>query len=230
VTNKEWLAMTEKDWLKAKTVDDLGLDRSAGKKHRKWRLFGCACASRALVYIPDDRFRPAIEAAEMFADGEMSWEEIKQVRKEVAAAEKKLRKAGIREEQHDAIEAVLVALEKEPLNALGADDEARYAFAAAARPKWEKGHDREERQQVALARDIFPNPFRPVSLPHGWLTSTVRQIAKGIYQERAFDRLPILADALEDAGCDNQDILQHCRQPGLHVRGCWVVDLILGRE
>ncbi len=63
-----------------------------------------------------------------------------------------------------------------------------------------------------------------------WNDATVRNIAKAIYDEQAFDRMPILADALEDAGCDNADILRHCREPGEHVRGCWVVDLLLGKS
>src|SRR5262249_49961028 len=87
--------------------------------------------------------------------------------------------------------------------------------------------DADERQgQAALVRDIFGNPFRPVTLHPAWRTANVTALAQAIYAERAFDRLPILADALEDAGCDNADILNHCRQPGDHVRGCWVVDLI----
>ncbi len=73
------------------------------------------------------------------------------------------------------------------------------------------------------------NPFRPVTLEPAWLTSTVRSLAEGIYAERAFDRMPILADALEEAGCDNADLLAHCRGDGPHVRGCWVVDLVLGK-
>jgi hypothetical protein len=82
----------------------------------------------------------------------------------------------------------------------------------------------------AILRDIFGNPFRPVSAEPSWLTSTVLQLAGGIYAGRAFDRLPILADALQDAGCDTTDILAHCRGPGPHVRGCWVVDLVLGKR
>jgi hypothetical protein len=74
------------------------------------------------------------------------------------------------------------------------------------------------------------NPFRPVAADSRWLTSTVVSLAQAIYDDRLFDRLPILADALEDAGCDNADILTHCRGDGSHVRGCWVVDLILGKE
>ncbi|MBL8795191.1 MAG: hypothetical protein JNM56_14900 [Planctomycetia bacterium] len=78
-------------------------------------------------------------------------------------------------------------------------------------------------------RDLVGNPFRPVTVNPAWLTPTVISLAQAIYAERAFDRLPILADALEDAGCDHADILNHCRQPGEHVRGCWVIDLLTGR-
>ena len=63
-----------------------------------------------------------------------------------------------------------------------------------------------------------------------WRTGNVTALAQSIYDDCAFDRLPILTDALEDAGCDNAEILQHCRQPGEHVRACWVVDLILSKE
>jgi hypothetical protein len=84
--------------------------------------------------------------------------------------------------------------------------------------------------QAIVVRDIFGNPFRPVTLNPAWRTSNVSALAQSIYDDRAFDRLPILADALEDAGCDNADILNHCRQPGEHVRGCWVVDLVLEKE
>jgi hypothetical protein len=73
-------------------------------------------------------------------------------------------------------------------------------------------------------------PPKNIRLDPAWLTSTVKQLAQSIYDEKAFERLPILADALEDAGCTSEDILNHCRQPGEHVRGCWVVDLVLGKE
>jgi hypothetical protein len=73
-------------------------------------------------------------------------------------------------------------------------------------------------------------PFPPVVLEPRWLTSNVLDLARLIYDERAFDHLPILADALMDAGCDNDDILSHCRIEGPHVRGCWVVDLLLGKQ
>jgi hypothetical protein len=81
-----------------------------------------------------------------------------------------------------------------------------------------------------LFRDIFGNPFRPFALDPRWLTSDVLDLARAIYEGRAFERMPILADALMDAGCDSDDILNHCRGDGPHVRGCWVVDLLLGKE
>ncbi|MCE9530621.1 MAG: hypothetical protein K8T89_05755 [Planctomycetes bacterium] len=79
-------------------------------------------------------------------------------------------------------------------------------------------------------REIFGNPFRPVTIDPRWQTSNVIDLATAIYTDRAFDRMPILADALMDAGCDNDEIIHHCRGDGPHVRGCWVVDLILGKE
>jgi hypothetical protein len=81
-----------------------------------------------------------------------------------------------------------------------------------------------------LVRELFGNPFRPIAIDPRWQTSTVLDLARLIYDERAFDRLPILADALMDSGCDNDDVLSHCRGEGPHVRGCWVVDLLLGKK
>jgi hypothetical protein len=81
-----------------------------------------------------------------------------------------------------------------------------------------------------LLRDIYGSPFRPTTLDTAWLTSEVVVLAQTIYDNRAFGRLPELADALEQAGCTDADVLDHCRQPGEHVRGCWVVDLVLGKE
>jgi hypothetical protein len=91
----------------------------------------------------------------------------------------------------------------------------------------------EEKHQCDLIRDILGYPYRPVTIIPSWLCwndGTVVKIAQSIYDERRFEDLPILADALEDAGCDNEDILAPCRQSDAHVRGCWVVDLILGKE
>jgi hypothetical protein len=83
---------------------------------------------------------------------------------------------------------------------------------------------------VPLIHDIFGNPYRPISFAPHWLTENVIGLARTIYDERCFDRMPILADALMDAGCFDDGILNHCRGKGPHVRGCWVVDLILERN
>jgi hypothetical protein len=89
----------------------------------------------------------------------------------------------------------------------------------------------ERPMRASLLREIFgPLPIRKIKPNPLWHGTTVAGLAQSIYDDRAFDRMPILADALEDAACDNADILSHCRQPGAHVRGCWVVDLVLGRE
>ena len=81
----------------------------------------------------------------------------------------------------------------------------------------------------SFARDVFGNPFRPAAVDPTWLTSTAVATARQMYESRDFSAMPILADALQDAGCECDDILSHCRGPGPHVRGCWVVDLVLGK-
>ncbi len=85
------------------------------------------------------------------------------------------------------------------------------------------------RQAIRL-REVVGNPFRPVAFSHSWRTSTAVALASQMYEARDFSAMPILADALQDAGCDSADVLNHCRGPGPHVRGCWVVDLVLGKE
>ncbi len=98
---------------------------------------------------------------------------------------------------------------------------------ATAEPEVERG------VQAELLRDCLGNPFCPVSIDPAWLMwkeGAIRKLAQAIYDDRAFDRMPTLADALEEAGCDNANILEHCRSGGPHVRGCWVVDLLLGKE
>jgi hypothetical protein len=95
----------------------------------------------------------------------------------------------------------------------------------------------EKEGQCAALRDVFGNPFRPVGLDPAWLSADVRVLAQGAYDERTLPartldpaRLAVLADALEEAGCDNADLLGHLRGEGPHVRGCWALDLVLGRE
>ncbi len=92
------------------------------------------------------------------------------------------------------------------------------------------GEQKAEELQFGLIWDIFGNPFKPVTIQPGWRTTNVVALANYAYRERAFDAVPVLADALEGAGCEDEVILSHCRGPGPHVRGCFVVDLIHGLQ
>jgi hypothetical protein len=95
---------------------------------------------------------------------------------------------------------------------------------------WNRSRTAEGAMQADLLRDILFNPFKPVTIETSWLTPNVIALAQNIYNQRAFDRMPILGNALEEAGCDNTDILIHCRSQTEHVRGCWVVDATLGKS
>jgi hypothetical protein len=89
----------------------------------------------------------------------------------------------------------------------------------------------EQAGQAKLLRDIFGNPFRTVAFDPAWRTDTAAVLARQMYEGRDFGAMPILADALQDAGCDSEEVLSHCRDPKqVHARGCWVVDLVLGKE
>jgi hypothetical protein len=111
----------------------------------------------------------------------------------------------------------------------------RHAAEAVGRLRSQVSRDRpiqdpaELASQCVLLRDVAGNPFRSNSVSPDWRTQTAVALAHQIYESRDFSAMPILADALQDAGCDSADILDHCRGPGPHARGCWVVDLVLGK-
>src|SRR5262249_43826303 len=126
--------------------------------------------------------------------------------------------------------AFLTAIDNAPPEAaLWASVNANYALSDfARRPEADEvAGSTESRVQAPFLRCLFGNPFRPAAVDSSWLPSTVLTLADGIYTDHAFDGMPILADALQDAGCESADILAHCRSDGPHVRGCWVVDLLL---
>src|ERR1700722_8649445 len=101
--------------------------------------------------------------------------------------------------------------------------EGRSSYPAREAPAYRH----ESAAQTDLLRDIFP--FDPITFDPSWLTSTVLALAQQMYDSRDFSAMSILADALQDAGCDNPQILDHCRGPGPHVRGCWVCDLCMNK-
>ncbi|MBY0514739.1 MAG: hypothetical protein K2P78_12595, partial [Gemmataceae bacterium] len=121
-----------------------------------------------------------------------------------------------------------------------AEETVRRLEEAAGGGGGEFGDDRVERagrkQLARLVREVAGNPFKPPRFDPNWRTTAVVELARTIFAERAFDRMPVLADALLDADCDEETILRHCRGTELgvkeqpqHVRGCWVVELVLGR-
>jgi hypothetical protein len=99
---------------------------------------------------------------------------------------------------------------------------------------WHSTRENEQANLACLLRDVFGYPVLPLlAIDLSWLAwndGTIPKLAQVADDERAFDCLPFLTDALEEAGCEDADILAHCRQQGEHVRGCWVVDLILGKQ
>jgi hypothetical protein len=202
MTEAEWNACTDPQpmlrFLRGKASD------------RKLRLFAVACCRRVWPDLTDERSRHAVEVAEQFADGGLKEEDLKEAEHSAWEA-------------HHELEAYrsLVAF----IAASTAGISAQNAASATA-PMIES--DDSDQCRANLLRSIFgPLPFRLVTLDPAWLTAIVIQLASAIYEERAFDRMPILGDALEEAGCSNTEILTHCRQPGEQVKGCWVVDLLL---
>jgi hypothetical protein len=215
--------MTEADWLAAADPTSL-LAFVKQKRHaRKLRLFACGCCRRIAGVIPDECGHRAIELAERHADGEATAKELRSLSKVVALATADYEPTDEDDLGDWSADQALTAT----LNAIAAWEQTVYAAVCAAAAVTDQAA--EQVAQCHLLRDIF-NPFRPVAFDPAWRSETVAALAAGIYTDRAFDRLPILADAIEEAGCDQPDILNHCRGPGPHVRGCWAVDLVLGKE
>jgi hypothetical protein len=223
--------MTEKQWLLATSMHDVHIYYLARKQFRKWRLFGCGCARRILHVLNDRIYDVAVETVELFADGDVRWEVVKDARKVIFAARRKLAKSGAPFEIDSAIDVLSALTSKEPNHTILTSSNAACVFGTLSQPEFDAGYAEEERKQLPIARDIFGNPFRPVTFDPAWLTGTAVALAKTMYDARDFAAMPILADALEEAGCDVPDVLSHCRDPkGVHVRGCWVVDLVLGKS
>jgi hypothetical protein len=106
-----------------------------------------------------------------------------------------------------------------------AGDATRWAVVAIRENAGERAAVREKGTQCSILRDVLGNPFRPFRCPADWLTRAVKALANEIYSDRRFCNLSKLAEALIEAGCDNDDLLRHCRSDDPHVRGCWVVDI-----
>lgn len=218
--------MTEQVWLACHDPRQMLAFLEKENHSRKVRLVGCAACRRIWDLMRDARCKSAIEASEQFADGLISESALDGYS---AGAEEAFEDT-FGEHSPDAEVAASTAhaasYASSPSLALDVLLEGMQVAAEIA-PKGLKG---ENAAQSDLIRDIFGNPFRPVAFDRAWRTDTALSLARQMYDSRNFGAMPILADALQDAGCDNADILNHCRDPATHVRGCWVVDLVLGKE
>jgi hypothetical protein len=237
MTPHEWDSLSDIDQLH-KALSPPGLE----DEERKWMLFGVACCRRIWELIAHPDARKLVEMVEQFADGAFSqkkydlavdkleeqWEDFHTGRADdsVAVAAKA---------------AINLVLWSQPHNVSNVTAEAASLDAPARKRR--SVLQQEVAAQAQLIRDIFGNPsrlhalfgapFRPLTIDPAWLkwnNGAVVRLAEAIYEDRQFQNLPILANALEEAGCSEEALLTHCRGSGPHVRGCWALDLLLGRE
>lgn len=249
--------MTEEEWLTCPNPQEMlsHLEDEGVGRDRQLRLFMTACSRRTQKWFTHSCQYEALEIIDSFADGHASRDELASSRAAVSRVAHELqvdmRNDSCEDDGHRGAAAfhaaVAVAYTAQVVestestltlfarswdvcaNATQAVHNAARIFDPPARLRLTQLADQiENRIQAALLRCIFGNPFRPVVFADSWRTETAVALATGIYEDRAFDRLPILADALEEAGCDHSDVLTHCRGRGPHARGCWVVDGVLG--
>jgi len=205
---------------------------------RKFRLFACACCRRIWHLLDpaisgsvlDIHPRTLVEVAEQCADDRADPAELDACRYG----------SGTFNGWHPAGQACLAARLAVPDDAsVAAPSAAKHAVQAASGrvpedpdevpPNDSVSEAAEFAAQAGLVRDIFGNPFRHAAFDPGWRTEAAVGLARGMYASRNFGPMPVLADALADAGCPDPNVLAHCRSGGSHVRGCWVVDLVLGK-
>jgi hypothetical protein len=213
----QWLTRDDADGL----LDQIWFNHRPLLSARKSRLFVCECARRVWDILPDAA-RRAIELAERYAEAEATGTEVDAVYKAMS----RLRDAH-REPNGDyppiflafnlAANATMTSSHFLP----GTDWQAVLSL---------RGMGYEQIGDIAdVVRCLYGNPFRQPPPDASWAPDHATRFARGMYETRNFAAMPILADLIEEAGCSHQDVLDHCRGPGPHVRGCWVVDLLLGK-
>jgi hypothetical protein len=234
VTEEEWLGLSPCDvWSMWRSMPK---PKGAKESHhtRKERLIGAELMRLVADQLTDPHLTCVIEIAEQFADHKIT------AKKYWAAEEKAYAAWDVRHPNRAAQDAALVAHKflyslDDFLMLLSGAVESRASLLARRAGKRARGIARDSIRMVEerirkLIREVHGNPFRPVKFNKKWLTDTAVSLARTMYDSRDFSAMPILADALQDAGCDNEDILSHCRDPKqLHIRGCWVVDGVLGK-
>jgi hypothetical protein len=239
MTEQEWLASGKPDVM-LQFLPRRGLDR-------KLRLFACACARRVSDLISDERPRTALAVAERYVEGQACLQELKKAWKAAKAfGEQQEKQRPERPSYYPNLAAQHAAYggDGRPAGAYAAAMSAsacaaRYAAGVAAagrsgtdRDKLSKeGRAAESATQACMLRDIIGNPFQDApKVESSWLISRVLELAQKIYDDQSFEQMNVLGDALEQAGCKDAKLLSHLRDAGPHVRGCWALDLILGKK
>jgi acetyl esterase/lipase len=214
--------MTELDWLTSKDVWSMSafLLKTAGK--RKLRLFGCACCRRVWDYLTLPEQRTGVEVAERYAEGLALDEELYRAHEALSSYPLyRTPPSYVTSEEMDVLADTSTAAVR-LLEDHAGNDWARKERAARIAAEWDA--------YVKLMHDLVgPLPFRPITLDPRWLTSSVQDLAKLINEERRFELMPVLGDALMDAGCDDEDVVYHCQSEPPHALGCWVLDLLMGK-
>jgi hypothetical protein len=224
MTEELWLSTTYPALMVTHVQDVMRAPRTK-KGRRQLRLVGCGCCRLIWPHIRNTQAKTAVEVAERLADGDASATEVDSAKRALEPATR----GGYLPSDPGAQSRTAALL---ALNALAAQ-----SLIAAEGPLMlsmplagYQGAGVDAHAQIAhLFHDIFGNPFRPVAFDTAWRTDTAVSLARGMYESRDFGAMPILADALQDAGCEDEQVLNHCREPGPHVRGCWVCDLVLGK-
>jgi hypothetical protein len=236
--------MTEAEWLTCADPTPMLAFLRGQASGRKLRLFAVACCRHVWRFFTDERSRRAVEVNERYLRGEATLDDV--TRAAAAVQEAMQKKWGEvcearRVADSGGRDAPFFFARAQELEAefttywiaeqLGKVDVSLTAGLAAWGVAWSKvatGQD-EKRFQSDLLRDLIPDPFRPPDLGPAPLPAPVLELARAIDESADFAALPALADALERAGCPSASLLSHCRGAGPHARGCWALDLILGR-
>jgi hypothetical protein len=221
--------VTEEEWLTPGDLNEHENFLHARKSVRKLRLWSIACCRQLEPWIDEPKLFEALIRAEQFAEKELSDSTIAKWRRKVDQLERaRTKDRGRTWTPQMAVYHYVrtVCLESQYT---GYSDNWR----GLVYPGQVFGQDLVRRgPQLAhtLLLDIFGNPFRPVAFDPAWSTDTAVALARQMYDSREFGAMPILADALQDAGCEDEQVLNHCRDATApHVRGCWVCDLVLGK-
>lgn len=217
--------MTEQEWLECVDPQKMLEFLHNHISDRKLRLFVCACCHRTLDESPYGDLASAVDVAEDVADRNAEPEAVADAEEDITWG-----KSEMCESLNLRAEGLEVAFRSQPITVADAAHAAERVLLGWRMNVPDISIKGEQETQCGWLRCVFGNPFQPVTIDPKRLTPKVVAVAQTIYEQRRFQDMPILADALEEAGCTDPDILNHCRSEGPHVRGCWVMDMILGKQ